>query len=123
MRGTLRAATATGFLLVLGAGGLYAQVRVVLGVGGGVIIPRKSSFGAPPVKSLGYNMQAMVGIAPAKGIVSFRLDGQYASINHTPATGTATPKDKMFIGSADLVVHPTKSGSVRPYILAGPSFG
>jgi opacity protein-like surface antigen len=123
MRGTLRAVMAAGLFLTVGAAGLSGQVRAVAGVGGGVIFPSKSSFEPPPVKSLGYNIQLMLGIAPAKGKVSFRIDGQYASLNYEQGTGTAKPKDKILVGNADLVVHPTNGGSVRPYILAGPSYG
>jgi opacity protein-like surface antigen len=69
-------------------------------------------------------MQAMVGIAPANGIISVRFDGQYGSVKYENPTGqTKAPKDKIFALHGDLVLHPRVKGGVRPYILAGPSYG
>ncbi len=122
MKGILGAASAAGFLLALGAAGLEAQAHVVLGLGGGIIVPTKGdkSFG-PDVKSLGYNIEAIVGVAPAKGRVTFRVDGMYSAINFT-STSSITPKDKLFGIDADVVVHPGGNGAVRPYLMAGPSY-
>jgi hypothetical protein len=126
MRAILRGAVTAGAILALGATGVEAQVRVVLGVGAGTVSPlSKSNWSAvglgTDVKSLGYNAQLMLGVQPVKGIWSVRLDGQYASLNHEP-TGSDHPKDKLIGGNLDLVVHPGQSSAaVRPYILAGPS--
>ena len=124
MRGTLRALMTTGLLLGLGTAGLAGQTRLVLGAGGGVIVPTKgeSSFG-DDVKSVGYHMQLMLGIAPGNGKVSVRFDGQYGSVNYEAGTGATTPKDKILAVNADLVFHPSNSGGVRPYLLAGPTYG
>jgi hypothetical protein len=127
MRGILRSAVAAGLLFTLGAVGVEAQVRVVLGVGGGTISPLSKSKwtvgSGSAVKSLGYNGQFMVGVGPSKGMVSVRLDGQYASVNHEVQTGASTrAKDKLTGANLDLVLHPGQTGAaVRPYILAGPS--
>ena len=125
MRGTVRALAATGLLLVLAAGGAAGQTRVVLGVGGGAIFPNKSSFSDATykVESLGYNMQLMFGVAPGNSKLSFRADGQYASVKYEPLTTGTVAKDKIFVVNADLVFHPSTSGGVRPYLLAGPSYG
>ncbi len=122
MKGILRSASGVGFLLALGAAGLEAQAHVVLGFGGGVIVPTKGekSFG-PDVKSLGYNIEAILGVAPAKGRITFRVDGMYSAINFK-STSSATPKDKLFGIDADVVLHPGTNGSVRPYLMAGPSY-
>jgi len=123
MRGILRAAAAAGLMIAFGVGGLHGQTSVVLGVGAGPIFPTKGdkSFG-PDVKSLGYHMQLMIGVMPAKGHISGRVDAQYASVNYEPI-GSATPKDKDFGVNGDIVLHPgSGDGSVRPYFLAGPSF-
>jgi hypothetical protein len=129
MRGILRSAVAVGLLGFLGAVGVEAQVRVVLGVGGGTISPLSKSKwtvgSGTPVKSLGYGAQFMFGVQPAKGRVSVRLDGQYASVNHELAGSGATTraKDKLTGGNLDLVLHLGMARSaIRPYILAGPSF-
>jgi opacity protein-like surface antigen len=123
MRGTMRAMAATGLLLVLAAGGLAGQVRVILGAGGGVVVPTKSesSFG-PDVKSLGYHLQLMLGVGARNSMIGVRVDGQYGSVNYEKV-GTVTPKTKIFAVNGDLVLHPTNSGGVRPYLLAGPSYG
>jgi opacity protein-like surface antigen len=123
MSATWRGTTAAGLLLIVAAAGVSAQTRVVLGVGGGAIIPSKSSFEPPEVKSMGYHMQFMVGISPGGGKLSFRFDGQYASLNYEEQTSGARPKDKIFAVNADLVFHPSSGGSVRPYLLAGPTYG
>jgi len=128
MRGILRSAVAVGLLGLLGAVGAEAQVRVVLGAGGGTISPMSKSKwtvgSGTAVKSLGYGAQFMIGVQPSKGMVSVRLDGQYASVNHELATGASTrAKDKLSGANLDLVLHPgNASGGIRPYILAGPSF-
>jgi opacity protein-like surface antigen len=126
MRGILRSAVAVGLLGILGATGVEAQARVILGVGGGTISPLSKSKwtvgSGTAVKSLGYNAQFMIGVAPAKGIFGVRLDGQYASLNHEVATAGNRPKDKLTGANLDLVLHAGQSGSaIRPYILAGPS--
>lgn len=123
MRGTLRTAAAAGFLFVLGASAVVGQTRVVLGVGGGAILPSKSSFEPPPVKSVGYHAQVMFGIAPSAGKVSARFDGQYASLNYEQQVSGARPKDKIFVVNADVVLHPGGNGAVRPYLMAGPTYG
>jgi hypothetical protein len=126
MRGILRSAVAAGLLFTLGAVGVEAQVRIVLGVGGGTISPLSKSKWTvgtgTAVKSLGYGAQFMIGVAP-KGMVSVRADGQYASLNHEVAAGASTrAKDKLTGANLDLVLHPGKSDAgIRPYILAGPS--
>jgi len=130
MRGTTRALAATGLLLALGSGVLAGQTRVILGVGGGALQPTKgaNSFGGTEAgqelkAKLGYHFQLMVGVAPGNSLVSFRIDGQYGGLHYGKLISGVTPKDKIFAVNADLVVHPTKSGSVRPYILAGPTYG
>ncbi|HEU5220369.1 MAG TPA: outer membrane beta-barrel protein [Gemmatimonadales bacterium] len=125
MRGTLRAVATTGLLLVLGTAGLAGQTRLVLGVGGGPIFPNKSSFSdnTYKVKSVGYHFQFMLGVAPGNGKLSFRVDGQYGSVKYEPLTTGTVAKDKIFAVNADLVFHPTTSGGVRPYLLAGPTYG
>lgn len=124
MRGTLRAVAAAGILLLAGSTVVSGQTRVVLGVGGGAILPTKgdNSFGSD-VKSLGYHFQAIVGIAPGNGKVSFRFDGQYGSVNYEELTTGARPKDKLFVVNADVVLHPSGGGGVRPYLMAGPTYG
>jgi opacity protein-like surface antigen len=127
MRGLLRSLVAAGLLCTQGAAGLAAQIRVVLGVGGGTISPMSKSDwivgSGEAVKSIGYNAQLMFGFQPPKGIVGVRLDGQYASVNHETATGASVrAKDKLTGGNLDLVAHLGKAGNaVRPYVLAGPS--
>ncbi len=111
-----------GSLLVLATAGASGQTRVVLGLGGGVIFPTKGSFGSD-VKSMGYHFQAMVGVAPGAGKVTFRLDGQYAGVNYEAGTSSVKPKDQIITVNADLVLHPTRAGSVRPYIMGGPTYG
>src|SRR5258706_146057 len=125
MRGILRSAVAVGFLGILGAASVEAQTRVVLGVGGGTISPLSKTKWAvgtgTAVKSLGYNAQFMIGVAPS-GILGFRLDGQYGSVNHEVATAGTRPKDKLTGANLDLELHPSQSGAaIRPYIMAGPS--
>jgi opacity protein-like surface antigen len=123
MRGTLRALATTGLLLVVGTAGLAGQTRVVLGLGGGAIVPTKgeSSFG-DDAKSVGYHFQVMAGVAPGGGKISVRFDGQYGSVNYEESTSGARPKDKILAVNADLVFHPSSGGSIRPYLLAGPTF-
>jgi hypothetical protein len=123
MRGILRVAAAAGLLVAFGAQGLHGQAAIVVGVGAGPIFPTKgeSSFG-PLVKSVGYHFQGIVGISPANGIVSGRVDAQYASVNYE-TSGSDTPKDKIFGVNGDIVIHPGNKGAgVRPYFLAGPSY-
>lgn len=123
MRGMLRATAAVGLLLAFGAAGLQGQTAVVLGVGGGAIFPTKGdkSFG-PDVKSIGYHLQAIIGVQPGNSRITARVDGQYASVNYEPI-GSDTPKDKIFGVNGDIVVHAGNSdAAVRPYFLAGPSF-
>lgn len=122
MNRSLRAARITLVLLALGATGLSAQARLVLGVGGGVIFPTKGSFG-DDVKSMGYHFQLMAGISPGAGKLAFRVDGQYGSVNYEEQTSGARPKDKILAVNGDLVFHPSRSGSIRPYLLAGPTWG
>jgi opacity protein-like surface antigen len=130
MRGTVRAMAATGLLLVLAAGGVAGQTRVVLGVGGGALQPTKgaNSFGGTESgqelkAKLGYHFQFMIGIAPNKSKVSFRVDAQYGGLHYGKLTSGVTPKDKIFAVNADIVLHPSNGGGVRPYILAGPTYG
>ena len=123
MRGTFRAMSTASLLTVAAAAGLVGQTRIIMGVGAGVIMPSKSSFEPPEVKSLGYHAQLMVGIAPSAGKISVRFDGQYASLNYEEQTSGARPKEKILAVNADLVFHPSSSGSVRPYLLAGPTYG
>jgi opacity protein-like surface antigen len=44
-------------------------------------------------------------------------------VNYEAGTGATTPKDKILAVNADLVFHPSSSGGVRPYLLAGPTYG
>ena len=130
MKGTVRAMAATGLLFVLAAGGVAGQTRVVLGLGGGALQPTKgnNSFGGiesgQELKAkLGYHFQFMVGVAPGTGKVSFRFDAQFGSVQYEKLTSGATPKDKIFAVNADVVFHPSTGGGVRPYLLAGPTYG
>jgi hypothetical protein len=110
-------------LLTLGAAGAQGQTTVVLGVGGGPIFPTKgeNSFGSD-VKSAGYHGQVMVGFGQAGGKVSVRFDVQYGSVKYVPTT-TTKPKDNILAVNMDLVLHPSSSGAVRPYFMAGPTYG
>jgi outer membrane protein with beta-barrel domain len=129
MKGTLRAASATGLLLTFAALGLQAQARVILGLGGGVIIPMKSGFNAvesPPlsVKSIGFGGQFMVGILPSPASkVSIRLDLAYANAHYKTPSPARDRDPKMSIRNInmDLVIHPSNAGNVRPYFMAGPT--
>src|SRR5213596_3770561 len=127
MRGILRSAVAAGLLFTLCAVGLHAQAKVVLGIGGGAIFPMSKSdyqvgTTGPAVKSVGYNAQVMVGVLPSNGIVSVRVDGQYAALKHELLSGTIYPKTKFTGGNLDIVVHPgKKDAAVRPYIMGGGS--
>src|ERR1051326_5421097 len=126
MRGILRSVVAAAVLLVPGASGVEAQVRVILGVGGGTVSPlSKSNWtggSGSVVKSIGYNAQLIFGVQPAKGIWSVRPDRQYASLNHKTGASNSDSTDKLSGPSLDLVVLPGRPGTVvRPYILAGPS--
>src|ERR1041385_1220888 len=99
MRGILRSAVAVGLLGFLGAVGVEAQVRVVLGVGGGTISPLSKSKwtvgSGTPVKSLGYGAQFMIGARPPTCRVAVRLAGHSASVNPQLASGPTTrAKDK-----------------------------
>jgi hypothetical protein len=130
MRDTMRAIATTGLVSALVAGGLAAQTRVVLGVGGGALLPTKgdNSFGGTEAgqelkAKLGYHFQFMVGVAPGGSKVSFRFDAQYGAVNYQKLTSGVTPKDKIFAVNADLVFHPSTGGGVRPYLLAGPTYG
>lgn len=122
MRATGRAMAGTGLLLMLAAGGVAGQTRLVLGVGAGALLPGKSSFG-DNVNSVGYHGQLMLGIAPPAGKISIRFDGQYGSVNYDEQTIGVRPKVKMLVLNADLVLHPSSGGSVRPYLLLGPTYG
>src|ERR1043166_5271816 len=124
MRGILRSVVAAAVLLVPGASGVEAQVRVILGVGGGTVSPlSKSNWtvgSGSAVKSIGYNAQLIFGVQPAKGIWSVRLDGQYASLNHETVASNSGSKDKLSGANLDLVVHPGRPGTVvRPFIQIG----
>jgi len=129
MKGILRAATATGLLLTLAALGLQAQARVILGLGGGVIIPMKSGFNAVEnpnlsVKSIGFGGEFIVGIMPSPASkVSIRVDLAYDNVHYKTPPAPARDKDpKMSIRNInlDLVFHPgNASGKVRPYIMGG----
>jgi hypothetical protein len=129
MKGILRTATATGLLFTFAALGLQAQARVILGLGGGVILPMKSGFNAVEtpelsVKSLGFGGEFIVGIMPSPDSkVSVRLDLNYGNAHYGTPPGGARDKDpKMSIRNInlDLVFHPgSNAGKIRPYIMAG----
>ncbi|HEV8599061.1 MAG TPA: outer membrane beta-barrel protein [Gemmatimonadales bacterium] len=128
MKGILRAATASGFLLTFAALGLHAQARVVLGLGGGVVIPTKSGFNAVEnpelsVKSVGFGGQFMFGILPSPDSkVSIRFDLAYDNVHYESVAGrTKDPKMSIRNFNADIVFHAGGQGNVRPYILAGPT--
>jgi hypothetical protein len=129
MKGILRAATVSGLLFTFAAFGLHAQARVVLGLGGGVVIPMKSGFNAvedPPlsVKGVGFGGQFMVGIIPSPGSkVTIRFDLAYDNVHYESVAGrTKDPKMSIRNFNADIVLHPgSAAGKVRPYILAGPT--
>ena len=129
MKGILRAATVSGVLLTSAALGLQAQARLVLGLGGGVVIPTKSGFNAvetPPlsVKSLGFGGEFIVGIVPKPDSkITIRLDLAYDNLHYKDVAGRdRAPKMSIRNINADLVVHPgSSSGMVRPYFMAGPT--
>lgn len=124
MRWMARRAMTTALLAGLTAAPLGAQARVVLGVGGGLISPTKGdhSFG-DGVKSFGYHVQAILGIAPGSGRATVRFDGQYGSVNYRKLNAAVQPKVRLFVVNADLVLHPRTTSGVRPYLMVGPTFG
>lgn len=129
MKAILRAATVTGLLVISAAlgGGLHAQAHVVLGLGGGVVIPMKSGFEAVEnpklnVKSLGFGGELIVGIVPKPDSkVTIRLDAAYDNVHYEKTVATATKSPKMSIRNlnVDVVLHPNEKGMVRPYVMAG----
>lgn len=128
MKGTLRAATATSLLLTFAALGLQAQARVILGLGGGVILPMKSGFNAVEtpelsVKSVGFGGEFIVGIMPSPDSkVSIRLDLGYGNAHYKTPTPPRDRDPKMSIRNInlDLVLHPGMANAkVRPYVMAG----
>lgn len=129
MKGILRAATVSGLLLTFAAFGLHAQARVVLGLGGGVVIPMKSGFNAVEdpalsVKGVGFGGQFMFGIIPSPDSkVSIRFDLAYDNVHYESVAGrTKDPKMSIRNFNADIVLHPgNAAGKVRPYIMAGPT--
>lgn len=129
MRGILRAATAAGLLLSSAAFGLQAQARVVIGLGGGLVIPMpKSKFNSVEspelnVKGLGFGGILYLGVVPKPGSkIDIRFDLSYDNIHFkNPGTRDRDPKMSIRNINMDLVFHVGGSGGVRPYIMAGPS--
>lgn len=128
MKRILRAATASGLILTFAALGLHAQARVVLGLGGGVVIPMKSGFEAVEdpelsVKGLGFGGMIIVEILPKPDSrVGIRFDLNYDNVHYESVAGrTKDPKMSIRNFNADIVFHPGGQGSVRPYIMAGPT--
>ena len=128
MKGILRAASASGLMLTFAALGLHAQARVVLGLGGGAVIPMKSGFEAVEdpelsVKSVGFGGMFVFEIIPKpESKIGIRLDLNYDNVHYESVAGrTKDPKMSIRNFNADIVFHPGGSGSVRPYIMAGPT--
>jgi hypothetical protein len=128
MKGILRAATASGLMLTFAALGLHAQARVVLGLGGGVVIPMKSGFEAVEdpelsVKSLGFGGMFVFEIIPKPDSkIGIRFDLNYDNVHYEAVAGREKdPKMSIRNFNADIVFHPSGQGSVRPYIMAGPT--
>ena len=126
MKGTLRVATASGLLLSFAAVGLHAQAHVVLGLGGGLVFPAKSGLNSVEspdlsVKSMGWNTVLIFGIVPKpESKVTIRADLGYGNVHYEEVAGRErAPKMSIRNFNLDLVLHPTRKGTVRPYVMAG----
>src|SRR2546427_2163218 len=119
MRRVLRTGTIAGWAVALAPALAAGQVTAIPGVGLGVFVPTKGSFG-DHVKGAGWMGQVMLGLKPrGSGAVTFRADAQYGQVNEQ-TTGGTTPKDKVFGLNGDVVFHPGKQNTdARPYLLGG----